>query len=67
MACFCFLENVVDLLHGEDTAYYKRLGADFAGSFIPFGAEINCKPTTPQDEARFHQFGTKVLSGVFAG
>ena len=67
MNCFCFLRNVVDLLESEETAYKKRFGCDFTGPLIPFGAEINYKPITSKDEARLHQFGSKVLSGIFVG
>ena len=32
---------------------------------IPFGVEIHFDPTSTQDKSRLHQFGTKVLPGVF--
>ena len=44
-----------------------RFNEPFSGPVIPFGAEITYKPITDKDKARLHQFGIKVLSGVFIG
>ena len=34
---------------------------------IPFRAEITYLPITDKDKARLHQFGSKLLSGIFLG
>ena len=39
----------------------------FKGPIIPFGAMVEYHPTSPKDQARIHQFGKKVLSGIFLG
>ena len=45
----------------------KRFGEDFKGPLIPFGAEIQYKPIAQKDKERLHQFGSKMLSGIFMG
>jgi len=67
MACFCFLKNVVDLLDDDKTAYKRRFASDFSGPLIPFGAEVSYLPITDKDKARTHQFGSKMLLGIFLG
>ena len=53
---------------GDDkTAYERRYGPGFSGPLIPFGPEITYLPITEKDKARLHQFGSKVLSGIFLG
>ena len=32
-----------------------------------FGSEVADKPINPKDEARLHQFGAKLLLGIFTG
>ena len=39
----------------------------FNGPIIPFGAMVECHPTSPKDQARIHQFGKKVSPGIFPG
>ena len=34
---------------------------------IPFGALVEDHPISPKDQARIHQFGKKVLHGIFLG
>ena len=67
MACYCFLRNVNDLLSDSKTSYERRYDAKFGGPMIPFGAEITYLPITDKDKARLHQFGSKLLSGIFLG
>ena len=67
MNCYCFLRNVVDVLHNDMTAYKTRFGEDFRGPIIPCGAEITYKPIRKKDEERLHKFGDQVLSGIFLG
>ena len=37
------------------------------GFLIPFGATVSYKPISSKDEARLHQFGKKMLPGIFMG
>ena len=77
MLAYCFLRNVVDLVSpasdGENdppptaTPYKLRFGEDFRGPLIPFGAEINYKPSSQQDKDRLHAFGAVLRSGIFVG
>ena len=66
MQCFCFLKNVVDQT-SEETAYKRRFGYDFDGPLIPFGAHVAFLPSSKGDKARCHQFGSKMLQGIFVG
>ena len=60
-------ENVMDLLIGGETAYFKRFGVNFSGPIIPCGAVIYYQPITEKDKARLHAFGERVLPGIFIG
>ena len=51
MECYCYLRNIQDLLSDGTTPYKRRVG-------IPISAK---------DQSRLHQFGAKVLSGIFLG
>ena len=67
MECYCFLRNVQDFLAAGKTPYERRFGEPFRGSIVPFGAMVECHPTSRKDQARIHQFGKKVLPGIFLG
>ena len=54
MGCYCYLRNIQDLLSE------RRFGEPFQGPIIPFGAMV-------EDLSRLHQFGPKVLPGIFLG
>ena len=43
------------------------LGNHFKGQIIPFGSLVECYPFTAKDQSRIHQFGKKVLLGLFLG
>ena len=49
------------------TPYERRFGKPFGGPVIPFGSFVECHPVTAKDQSRIHQFGKKVLSGLFLG
>ena len=49
------------------TPYRRRFGEDFRGPIIPFGAYVKYFPSNPSDKAMLHQFGSKVLDGIFLG
>ena len=39
----------------------------FKGPIIPFGSLVEYYPFTAKDQSRIHQFGKKVLPGLFLG
>ena len=49
------------------TPYERRFGQPFKGPIIPFGSLGEHQPTTAKDQSRIHQFGKKVLPGLFLG
>ena len=67
MECYTYLRNVIDLLSDGKTPYERRFGQPFKGSIIPFGSLVEYYPITAKDQSRIHQFGKKVLPGLFLG
>ena len=67
MECFTYLRNIQDLLSDGKTPYERRFGETFKWTIIPFGAMIEYHPSSPKDQMRIHQFGKKVLPGLFLG
>ena len=67
MECNTYLRNVTDLLSDGKTPYERRFGQPFEGPIIPFGSLVECHPITAKDQSRIHQFGKKVLPGLFLG
>ena len=49
------------------TPYERRFGQPFEGPTIPFGSLVEYHPITAKDQSRIHQFGKKVLPGLFLG
>ena len=49
------------------TPYERRFGEPLKGPIIPFGAMVEYHPFSPRDFSRIHQFGNKVLPGIFLG
>ena len=62
-----FLRNVTDLLSDGKTPYERRFGQTFKGPIIPFGSLVEYHSITSKDQSRIHQFGKKVLPGLFLG
>ena len=62
-----YLRNVTDLLSDGKTPYERRFGQPFKGPIIPFGSLVEYYPKTAKDQSRIHQFGKKVLPGLFLG
>ena len=60
------LRNVTDLSDGK-THHERRFGQPFKGPIIPFGSLVENHPITGKDQSRIHQFGKKVLPGLFLG
>ena len=52
---------------GWKTPCERRFGIPFNGPVIPFGAMVEYQPISAIDLSRPHQFGPKVLPGVFLG
>ena len=47
--------------------YERRFGKPFKGPIIPFGSLVEYYPISAKDQSRIHQFGKKVLPGLFLG
>ena len=45
----------------------RRFGMPFDGPVIPFGAMVEYHTISAKDQSRLHQFGSKVLPGLFLG
>ena len=56
MECYTYLRNVTDLFSDGKTPYERR-----------FGQPFKYHPVTAKDQSRIHQFGKKVLPGLFLG
>ena len=67
MECYCYLRNIQDLLSDGKTPYERRFGIPFNGPVMPFGATVEYHPISAKDISRLHQFGPKVLPGIFLG
>ena len=65
MECYTNLRNVTDLLTDGKTPYERRFGQPFKGTIFPFGSLVEYHPITSKDQSRIHQFGKKVLPGLF--
>ena len=62
-----FCENVQDLLADGTTLCERRFGEPFKGPVIPVGSMAEYHHISASDQSRLHQFGTKVLPGIFIG
>ena len=67
MECYTYLRNVTDLLSDGKTPYERRFGQPFKGPIIPFGSLVEYYRISAKDQSRIHQFGKKVLPGLFFG
>ena len=67
MECFTYLRTVTDLLSDGKTPHERRFGQPFKGPITPFGSLVEYHPITAKDQSRIHQFGKKVLPGLFLG
>ena len=66
MECYTYLRNVTDFLSGK-TPYERRIGQPSKGPIVPFGSLVEYHLITAKDQSRIHQFGKKVLPGLFLG
>ena len=67
MECYTYLRNVTDLLSDGKTPYEKRFGQPKIGPTLPCGSLVEYHPKPAKDQSRIHQFGKKVLPGLFLG
>ena len=67
MECYCYPRYVQDLLSDGKAPYGRRFGVPFNGPVIPFGSMIEYHPISVTDLSRLHQFGPKVVPGLFLG
>ena len=67
MECYTYLRNVTGLLSDGKTPYERRFGQPFKGPIIPFGSLVEYHPFSAKDQSRIHQYGKKVLPGLFLG
>ena len=65
MECYTYLRNIHDLLSDGKTPYERRFGKPIKGPIIPFGSLAEYYPISAKDQSRIHQFGKKVLPGLF--
>ena len=65
MDCYCNLRNIQDLLADGKTPYERRFAEPFEGTVFPFGAMVEYYPISARGQWRLHQFGKKVLPGIF--
>ena len=65
MECYTYLRNLQDLLSDEKTPCERRIGKPFKGPIIPFGSLVEYYPFSAKDQSRIHQYGKKVLPGLF--
>ena len=68
------LWNVIPISEKSQIYYLKGrrpmkhvLGNHLKGPIIPFGSLVEYHPVTAKDQSRIHQFGKKVLPGLFLG
>ena len=67
LECYTYLRNVTDLLSDGKTPYERRFGQPFKGPIIPFGSLVEYHLIIAKDQSRIHQFGKKVIRGLFLG
>ena len=67
MECYCDLQNIQDLLTDGKTPHKRRFGEPFKGPIIPFGSMVEDHAISTRDLSRLHQFGKKMLPGLFLG
>ena len=59
--------EIQDKLSDGKTPCERRFGMPFNGPVVPFGAMVEYHHLSAKDQSRLHQFGAKVLPGVFLG
>ena len=67
MECYCYLRNIQDLLSVGKTPYERRFGTPLTDQFSRLEQWSNITLFCAKDLSRVHQFGPKVLPGIFVG
>ena len=67
MERYTHLRNIQDLLSDGKTPYERRFGEPCKGPIIPVGSLVEYYTISAKDQSRIHQFGQKVLPGLFLG
>ena len=67
MECYSYLRNIQDELSDGKTPCETWFGMPFNRPVIPFGAMVEDHLISAKDQSRLHQFGSKVLTGIFLG
>ena len=67
MGCYTNLRNIHRFLVWWEDALWKALWQPFKGPIIPFGSLIEYYPISANVQSIIHQFGKKVLPGLFLG
>ena len=66
MECYTYLRKFLQFSYLMGRPHYeRRFGKPFQGPIIPFGSLVVYHLTTAKDQSRIHQFGKKVLPGLF--
>ena len=61
------LRKIQDLFSDWRKLYEDRFGEPFEGPIIPLGSLVEYHPVSAKDLSRLHQFGKKILPGIFLG
>ena len=67
MECYTYLRKRQDLLSDGKIPHERHFGQPFKGPIIPFCSLVEFYPISAKDQSRIHQFGKKVLPGLFLG
>ena len=67
MECYTFLRNIQHLSSDGKTPYERRFEQPFDGPIISFCSLVEYHTISAKDQSRIHQFGKKVLPGLFLG
>ena len=65
--CCTYLRNIQVLSSKGKTPCERRFGEPFKEPIIPFGSLVEYYSISAKDQSRIHQFGKKVLAGLFLG
>ena len=65
--CYTYLRNVTDLFANGKMSCEIRFGQPCEGLIVPFGSLVEYHPISAKDQSRIHQFGKKVIPGLFLG
>ena len=67
MECYTYLQNIQDLLSDGKTSYERRFENLSKDQSFRFSSLVEYYPISAKNQSRIHQFGKKVLPGLFLG